>query len=438
MYLIPQEKNINKSIGADLMSYQAKRLIFPKFKYYKPKDYHPDWDQMFKDAWLLAIKIMKNITLKRSPLAGTFLQSRKLLALIKTLRALLINKRRMAKGDHNFIPLFYIWTMTNNCNFLCSYCSNHRGGKYPELFNQGFNKDLTTEQGKKLIKIMRGSSAIYFCGGEPTIRRDLPELLEYSTKLKMFNMINTNGSLIGDLLLKSQYKNFLLNMDVVIISLDSLQIPQLSKIYKVRDEISRKVILNILTLRILREYVPFKLVANTVITQDTIKEVFDILDWCNDLDICFSPISANINNGPDWKLIKNPRYQELVIKILKRAEKYPMIASKTMLEKVLKCEGMNCYPTVFDHVDYDGKVYWPCKAYLKSKKVQVLNFKNVDQIHKAAEKLINPTNFHGPGKNQCQGNCQWMQNMVTDTYSRALIEGFFDSGILKEISGLIS
>ncbi|MHA1386170.1 MAG: radical SAM protein [Candidatus Helarchaeota archaeon] len=420
------------------MKNKAKELIFPKFKHYKPKDHQPDWNMLFKEASQLALKIMKNINLKRSPLAQSFFQKRKFLALIKTFKTLLINKRRMANGNHNLIPIFYIWTMTNNCNFRCTYCSNHRGDMYPELYNQGFNKDLTTKQGKQLIKIMKECSAIYFCGGEPTLRRDLPELLEYSTKLNMFNMINTNGSLLGDLLLKPEYKNFLLNMDVIIVSLDSLCISQLSDMYKVRDNISQNVIRNILALRILREYVPFKLVANTVITRDTIEESFDILNWCNDLNICFSPISANIGNQPDWELIENPRYQELVKAILKRANSYPMIASKKMLEKALTAKGIHCYPTVFDHVDYDGSIYWPCKAYKDAVMVNVLKYKNIDEVHKVAEKLINPNFFHGQGENQCKGSCSWMQNVVTDVYARALIEGFFDSGILKEISGLIA
>lgn len=369
---------------------------------------------------------------------GLFYKKGKFIALLKTFRALLINKRRMAKGNHNFIPLFYIWTMTNNCNFLCSYCSNHRGEKYPELYKKGLNKDLTTQQGMKLLKIMKDVPAIYYCGGEPTLRKDLSELLEYSTKLNMFNMINTNGSLIGDLLLKSKYRDFLYRMDVVIISLDSLQIAGMSQMYKVNEEVAKKVLRNILALRILQNYIPFKLVLNTVITKETIEDAFDILDWCNDLNICFSPVSANIGHDPDWDLINNSKYQELVIKILERAEEgYSMIASKNMLERLLRVKNIICYPTVFNHIDYNGELFWPCKAYFKCAMIDVLKFKNIKEIHKVAEKEINPTSFHGMGKNQCQGRCAWMQNCVTDTYARALIKGFFGSGILKEISGLL-
>lgn len=419
------------------MTPRAQELLFPKFHHYQPKAHHPNWDEMFREAGMLAIKIAQKIPHTKTPLAGTFFQKRKLLALLKTLKNLFINKRRMAKGNHNFIPIFYIWTMTNNCNFLCSYCSNHRGGKYPLLYKEGLNTDLTTTQGMKLIKIMKDSSAIYFCGGEPTLRKDLPELLDYSTKQNMFNMINTNGSLIGDLLLKSRYKQFLDQMDVIIISLDSLSISQLSEMYEVKNNLARKVLRNILTLRVLQNFAQFKLVANTVITKETIEESFDILDWCNDLNICFSPVSANIGHEPDYELINNPRYQALVTKILERADAgYPMIASSRMLERLLRVQDLNCYPVVFDHIDYTGEIFWPCKAYMNCAMVNVLNYKTLDEVHKDAEKLIDPTNFHGQGETQCRGQCAWMQNCVTDAYGKALL-GLFDSGILKEIQGLI-
>ncbi|MBD3230381.1 MAG: radical SAM protein [Candidatus Lokiarchaeota archaeon] len=412
--------------------------IFPiKFELYKPKREHPNWNKLNKEALKLSIKIAKNITLQKSVIQRTIFQKRKIKAIIRTLKNLFINKGRMNNSNHNFIPLFYIWSMTNACNFNCKYCSNHRGEKYPDLYKQGLREDLTTKEGKKLIKIMKKSSAIYFCGGEPTLRKDLPELLQYSSKLNMFNMINTNGSLIGDLLLKPAYKNFLLKMDVIIISLDSLTVSQLSDIYNVNEKTANKLLRNILTLRILQNYVPFKLVANTVITLDTIEECFSILDWCNDLDITFSPVSANIKNQPDYDLIQNPKYIKLVEKILKRSEKgYPMIASTQMLRRLLKAENIECFPTVFDHVDYNGEIFWPCKAFPNGKKINVLKYNNIGKVHNAASKLLSPNNFHGNAKNQCQGQCSWMQNVVTETYGKAL-KNLTGSGIFSEILNLL-
>jgi len=416
---------------------EVQNLIFPKFHYYQPKPFHPNWQELYSDAAKLAIQIAKNIDFK-SPLSGTIFQRRKILALIKTLKNLFKNKRKMANNDHNFIPLFYIWTMTNQCNFLCSYCSNHRGGKYPELYRQGLTNNLTTMQGMKLLKIMKESSAIYFCGGEPTLRKDLPELLNYSTKLNMFNMINTNGSLLGDLLLNPRYKKFLFQMDVIIVSLDALNISDMAEIYKVNESLSRKVLCNILALRILQNFAPFKLVVNTVITPYNIEESFDILNWCNDLGICFSPVSANIDHEPDYALLQNPRYQALVTEILERATQgFPMIASPKMLRRLLQAKDIFCHPKVFDHIDYDGKLFWPCKAYPEAVMVNIFDYKNVNELHKAAKKIIDATNFHGDGANQCHGHCAWMQNVVNGTYARALIQGIFDSGILNEIRSLM-
>lgn len=417
------------------MKLTVPRLTFTK---YRPREGHPDWDELQREAGELAADIAIQARLEKRRFNNTLLQSRKRKAIIKTARVYLENRRKASRNDHNFIPLFYIWTMTNQCNYDCSYCSDHRGSTYPALFKKGLRSDLTTGEGLRLIEVMKESSAIYFCGGEPTLRQDLPELLEHSTSLNMFNMINTNGSLIGDLLLKPAYRNFLRQMDVIIVSLDALDIKQLAGIYRVNEGLARKTLRNLMALRILQSLIPFKLVANTVICRENLEESFYILDWCNDLGITFSPVSANIDRNPDPDLINNPIYQELTAKILERARQgYPMIATPRALEKLLKTTGFSCYPGVFDHIDYDGGLFWPCKAYPEAVKIKVLDYNNVREIHQSGERAINPTGFHGTGPGQCQGHCAWMQNCVTDMYASALFQGLFASGILKELRGLL-
>ncbi|MHA1368694.1 MAG: radical SAM protein, partial [Promethearchaeota archaeon] len=349
--------------GFEKMTRRAKSIARLEFAHYKQKPSHPDFNMFQKEALQMAIKILKRINWGNGLIHRIRQQKRNVIGLSKTIKNFFHNKIKMAKGDHDFIPLFYIWTMTNACNFTCTYCSNHRGGRYPDLYKKGLKKNLTTEQGKELIRVMRKSSTIYFCGGEPTLRKDLPELLRYSTKLRMFNMINTNGSLIGNLLLKPEYRDFLLQMDVVIISLDSLNVNRLANLYNVNESLAKTVLRNILILNILRKYVPFKLTANTVISRDNLEDCFDVLDWCNDLRITYSPVAMNIGNQVDHKLIKDPKYEDLVRRILERAKAgYPMISSPKMLERLLHARIKNCYPTVFDHIDNDGCVYWPCKS----------------------------------------------------------------------------
>ncbi|HOL17630.1 MAG TPA: radical SAM protein [Bacillota bacterium] len=414
------------------------KAAFPPFKLYRPQGDHPDWETLKHEALELAAAIGCNLDRSSSFLQRSLLGERKRAGIAKMLQSFRTNKRRMDRGRHNFVPLFYIWTMTNRCNFDCTYCSDHRGSTYPERYRLGFREELTTEQGRRLIKTMRGATAIYFCGGEPTLRRDLPELLDYSTGLNMFNMINTNGSLIGDLLLKPEYRDFLRQMDVIIVSLDALSVERLAGIYRVGRKVAQKTLRNLLALKALQKQFPFKLVANTVITRENIAEVYHVLDWCCDLGITFSPVSANINHHPDRALLHRPDYRNLVDVILERAAAgFPMIASRNALNRLLQASGFSCYPSVFDHIDCDGRMFWPCKAFREAVMVNVLDYENVHDLHRAAAELVAPENFHGSGPGQCGGSCAWMQNCVTDMYARGLSRGLFRSGLIQEIRGLL-
>jgi MoaA/NifB/PqqE/SkfB family radical SAM enzyme len=328
--------------------------------------------------------------------------------------------------------------MTNACNFVCTYCSNHRGGKYPELFKQGLRENLSTEQGKRLITIMKAATAIYFCGGEPTLRDDLPELLAHSHKAGMFNFINTNGALLGSLLEKPAYKNFLRQMDVIIVSLDGLNIQDLAQMYLSTEGTAESVVRNILALRQLNKSFPFKLVVNAVICKDNIAEVSSVLDLCNDLGITFSPVSANIDNHPDHELLAEPTYEALVQRIIDRANQgYPVIASPAMLDRLLHARFKDCFPAVFNHIDHDGKAFWPCKSYPDAVKVDVMACKDAKELHAKGDELIKVTGFHGEGLGKCGGSCAWMQDCVTEIYGRAALQGIFKSGVLKEIRGLM-
>ncbi|MEX2681710.1 MAG: radical SAM protein [Candidatus Sigynarchaeota archaeon] len=409
----------------------------PPFKLYVPGEGHPEWSRLFAEAAGLAARVLKNTG--PFTLRDRLARSRKRTgALFKTLANLARNRRIAKSGSENFVPLFFIWTMTNACNFICSYCSNHRGGKYPELFKQGLRENLSTEQGKRLITIMKAATAIYFCGGEPTIRKDLPELLAHAHKEGMFNFINTNGALIGSLLEKPAYKDFLRQMDVIIVSLDGLNVKELARMYNANEGAAETVVRNIVALWMLNKIFPFKLVVNVVICKENITEARAVLDFCNDLGITFSPVSANIDNHPDHVLLADPGYLALVELILERARQgYPMIASAAMLDRLLHARFKDCYPAVFNHIDHDGKAFWPCKSYPGAVKVDVLACKDARELHAMGDELVRVTGFHGEGPGKCGGSCAWMQDCVTEIYGRAAIQGIFKSGVLKEIRGLM-
>jgi len=344
------------------------------------------------------------------------------------------NYASIRRGDHTLIPPYFIWTMHNACNFRCSYCDNHSGKKYFDLPNDGV---LDTELGKKLLRIVRKDvTGIYFCGGEPTLRADLPELTDHAHGLNYFPlMINTNGSRFHKMLPDPRYSKWLKQMDIVIVSLDALNLDRLSDVWGMKKDVCEQVMVNILALRRLQSRVRFKLMVNTVITPETIAEADSILDWANDLGIWYSPVPMNCGANVNEKLTSLPEYRALCSKILDRKKKgYKILGSKRLIENLLGSSKIVCRPSLKPHVDIDGSLIWPCKtkSSIEPVRINMLEYESLDAAYSAAAKLIDPANIHGNGPGQCGADCNWMQNYVTDIYARGL-ENPLSSGLLSEM-----
>ena len=84
-----------------------------------------------------------------------------------------------------------VWNVTRRCNLKCVHCYAHAKNKAGE-------NELTTEQGKQLIDDLAGfgSPVMLFSGGEPLVRKDLPQLAAYAVEKGMRAVISTNGTLI--------------------------------------------------------------------------------------------------------------------------------------------------------------------------------------------------------------------------------------------------
>lgn len=84
-----------------------------------------------------------------------------------------------------------VWNVTRRCNLKCVHC-------YAHAKNMAFDNELSTSEGKNLIDDLAefGVPVILFSGGEPLVRKDLPELAAYAVKKGMRAVISTNGTLI--------------------------------------------------------------------------------------------------------------------------------------------------------------------------------------------------------------------------------------------------
>lgn len=87
-------------------------------------------------------------------------------------------------------PFFVLFEVTYRCNLRCGFCNIWKCGLYP--------KEAPTEKFKIRLRESwdLGCRLISFTGGEPLLRVDIAELLEYSLDLGFYVQLVTNGLLL--------------------------------------------------------------------------------------------------------------------------------------------------------------------------------------------------------------------------------------------------
>ena len=87
-------------------------------------------------------------------------------------------------------PICLTWELTYACNLECVHCLSSSGRRDPD--------ELTTAEAKAVLDELHELQVFYINigGGEPMIRRDFFELVEYSTSLGIGVKFSTNGAFI--------------------------------------------------------------------------------------------------------------------------------------------------------------------------------------------------------------------------------------------------
>jgi MoaA/NifB/PqqE/SkfB family radical SAM enzyme len=84
-----------------------------------------------------------------------------------------------------------VWNITRTCNLKCVHCYNDSGVGKP-------SNEVTTTKAKEVLDDLAefGAPSVLFSGGEPLMRPDLFELIEYAVGQGLRAVISTNGTLI--------------------------------------------------------------------------------------------------------------------------------------------------------------------------------------------------------------------------------------------------
>lgn len=119
--------------------------------------------------------------------------------------------------------------VTPNCNYNCEFC---------------FTKPYKSKKSLAKEKIYRildnivdvGIERVRFTGGEPLMRKDLPDIARHARGLGLYVMLNSNGSLLN----REKIEELEESLDNVLISFNSLTREEEQKISNSKDSFKRK------------------------------------------------------------------------------------------------------------------------------------------------------------------------------------------------------
>lgn len=338
---------------------------------------------------------------------------------------------------NNKIPYSAQIELTLRCNAKCPFCSIH---SIPESY---LNNDMSTEQVKNLIDQIAdlGVLALSFTGGEPTLRKDLPELIYHTGIVNNFlNGIATNGYLLPKLFKEYELEG----LDYILLSLDypKAELHDKKRGIKVFDKVIESIDL--------ANKRDIKVIISTVVMKDNLRYLKNMCELaeelncsielypCEDIIRDFPNKSFQIDDIDDlipnvsvWaNLIRNLRTKFKNILTdpvsLEIIEKGGFGGSPNYFQKLLRCHVAEAY--LF--VSHDGYINYPCKIH-PIKSFSALNhpIKRIYNSTEVREIMKNHDNYNFCQK--CRLGCAIVSSLPArwKTVYAKYIKGFLDGNL---------
>jgi len=118
----------------------------------------------------------------------------------------------------SFIPFLIAWNLTKRCNLRCAHCYLSAGER-----DAGAVDELTTEECLRVVDelcTVNPASILVLTGGEPLLRKDLPDIARYASQKGMMVVVGTNGTLLTDQKVKKLQDVGVMGVSISVDSLD--------------------------------------------------------------------------------------------------------------------------------------------------------------------------------------------------------------------------
>ena len=173
-------------------------------------------------------------------------------------------------------PLIVWFEVTRKCNLRCTHCYINAGRPRAN--------ELTFEEITGILDDLKslGVFSLVLAGGEPYLRPDFPDILEYAAKLDFIIAVVTNGSyLTPEILARVPRKNCRITLSVDGIAAHNFIRGGSSTFELMQQKLS-----------LMKEMdVPHS--VSTVISKANIHELEQLLTWCMEQDLIFRTVTFN-------------------------------------------------------------------------------------------------------------------------------------------------
>lgn len=262
--------------------------------------------------------------------------------------------RAWLTGSPWFDPMLPTLYVTPLCNLRCTYCEDfgsHRNAGYR-------GQTLPTEKMKRLIDILAADcDLLYVTGGEPTMREDLPELLRHARSRRLrYIAMNTNAVRLRE------HEEVLDLVDNLVISLDDLDAGRWDSSLAAHPERVGRVVDNVRWAAGEQQRRRFTLTVTCVVMPGRVDAARRVRRFAYDVGAQFSAQHLSVGRIPSAALTADTEYQSFMRELLadKRAGR-GVSGSELYLARPGASATCGCTPTAAPHVDWLGRLAFPCR-----------------------------------------------------------------------------
>lgn len=277
----------------------------------------------------------------------------------------------------SIFPFYASYKVTHKCSLRCSFC-NVWTEKTP---------DLSKEDVFKVLDNIANSSIVVLSleGGDPLVRKDLKEILQYAHKKPFYLFFTTNGNLID----KRPMKEYCKYIDYLHISIDEG--------HENLEYFDR-----------LKEFQSFgpEICIQIVVTKDTLSSLEEKVRRIYEVGARTVVMPACHLDGTDDYYPDTDKFRAEVIRLKKKYEK-TITTPEGFLDNINKPHGCSTSSII---IDSDGGLFYPCRTVGK----QLYNFTEgsfMEFLKTKKAKLARKD------MKNCERSCGWYQYFATDVFA---------------------